>query len=352
MKVMTAWAMALACCAAFALQALAQGQNPPPQVVIYAAVADAPQTTLYVDGVNFVQGARVFLGGLELGGVIVNGTGTALSADITGVPPGSYQLHVSTGNATVQNARFDVTLGSTGAAGPQGPAGPQGDPGPAGPPGPPGPQGPTGATGPQGPAGPAGSGIQASLNMSFSVDDRSGWVHVESLSDDTCSFNIPLGFTYSGLGTSVSSVSVSSNGILFFGQNCSTSFSNHGLPSAITSNPALFFFWDDLYDYGAGEYFEYATFGSAPNRVFYLYFRNRLLSSVCGANGIQVMVSVHEQSHLVSATYQGFSTCAQIRGSSATFGIQSAGGADKVAVGFNVPLLDDNRSSQSMSFKP
>jgi hypothetical protein len=145
--------------------ARAQGNNPPPQVVVYAAAADASQTTLHVRGMNFNQNSRVFLGGIELGGVVVDGSGTMLWADISGFAPGSYQLQVSNGNATVQNARFEVTLGAAGAAGatgpqgepgPTGPQGPQGETGATGPTGPQGAQGETGATGAQGPQGEPG----------------------------------------------------------------------------------------------------------------------------------------------------------------------------------------------------
>lgn len=189
--------------------------------------------------------------------------------------------------------------------------------------------------------------------MNHSVDDRSGWAHTEPLGDDTCFFNIPLGFTFTGFGASVSEISVSSNGVLFFGQNCSSSFSNGALPTFISPNPLLAFFWDDLLDHGAGEYFEYATQGSAPGRVFNMYFRNRLFSTTCGTDAQHIMIQIHESSNIVNVSYPPtFSGCLGIRGSSATFGIQGAGGVDAVNVGFNSPVLDDNTSGQHMSFRP
>ena len=190
--------------------------------------------------------------------------------------------------------------------------------------------------------------------MSFSVDDRVGWAHTEVLGDDTCFFNIPLGFTYTGFGANTATVSVSSNGILFFGQNCFSNFTNTGLPTALTPNAALFFFWDDLQDVGAGEFFEYATFGAAPGRVFYMWFVMRVRNSACPTETVQIMVGVHEDSNLVTSTYKMLTACPQIRGSGATFGLQAAGGAsaDTATVGFNVPALDDNASNQFMSFTP
>jgi len=94
--------------------------------VIYAAAAHADQTTLIVQGRNFAPDAAVYLGGVPLGGVSVNGAGTVLMATIIGTLPGSYQLRVSNGRLLVQNAFFDVTLG---AVGPQGPPGAPGAPG-------------------------------------------------------------------------------------------------------------------------------------------------------------------------------------------------------------------------------
>jgi hypothetical protein len=190
--------------------------------------------------------------------------------------------------------------------------------------------------------------------MTFSADNRVSWTRVEELKDDTCVANIPLGFTYTGFGANTTTVSVSSNGILFFGQGCSIAFSNTALPSAITNNPALFFFWDDLEDLGGGEFLEYATLGAAPGRVFYMWFVMRLRQSGCPADTVQVMVSAHEHSNLVTANYKALTDCSQIRGSGATFGLQAAGGgaAQTAMVGFNVPALDDTAGSQFLSFKP
>jgi hypothetical protein len=196
--------------------------------------------------------------------------------------------------------------------------------------------------------------IVASVNMQFSQDDRSGWTHVEDLGDDTVISNIPLGFTYTGFGINTSVVSISSNGILFFGNNGSSALFNTQLPTAISTDAMLFFFWDDLKDYGAGEFMEYTTLGSPGGRVFNLYFRNRLFSPNCSTNGITVMISIHEGSGLIKATYSGFSGCSDLRGGSATLGFQTPGGSSATAftVGVDSPVLDDNTPGQSMSFHP
>lgn len=259
-----------------------------------------------------------------------------------------------------------AAAGATGAAGAQGPigetgadgeTGPGGPVGPAGPPGSTGPAGPVGPGGPQGPQGPAGpaSGIIASVEMQFSQDDRNAWTHVETMADDQCFSSIPLGFTFNGFGASTATVSLSSNGVLFFGATgCSTIFTNTALPAAISASPMLFFFWDDLEDLGTGEYFEYLTTGTAGGRVFNLYFRNRHRSQPCGTDDVNVMISVHEGSNLVKAAYSGMSGCAQMRGSTATFGFQTSGAtsAKAISVGFDSPVLDDNSPRQWMTFHP
>jgi hypothetical protein len=195
--------------------------------------------------------------------------------------------------------------------------------------------------------------------MQFSQDDRSGWTHVETPTtfgnaDDGCQSFIPLGFTYTGFGANTTSVSVSTNGVLFFGQNCSTTFTNTTLPFALSTDAMLFFFWDDLQDFGVGEYLEYKTFGSAGGLVFNLYFRSRLHDAACGTDAINAMVSIHQGSNLIKVVYSGMSGCEAMRGGSATLGFQTSGGTSAKAftIGVNSPVLNDNASFQTMSFHP
>ena len=54
--------------------------------VITAAAPNAGQTMLFIVGENFDAQSVVYLGGLQLGGVVVNGGGTAISVPL---PPGA-----------------------------------------------------------------------------------------------------------------------------------------------------------------------------------------------------------------------------------------------------------------------
>jgi hypothetical protein len=171
------------------LSAQGGGGNKQPAPTIQAASTDVARTTLYISGANFSSTISVYLGSLQLGGILIGGQGTQLIAQLPpSVAVGSYRLVVmqASGSAT-----FDVAIGAngaTGATGPTGPAGPpgndglmgpqgpvgpagpqgfQGDPGPVGPQGPQGisgPAGPQGANGPAGPAGPQGpQGVQGAV---------------------------------------------------------------------------------------------------------------------------------------------------------------------------------------------
>lgn len=85
-----------------------------------------------------------------------------------------------------------------------------------------------------------------------------------------------------------------------------------------------------------------------------MYFRNRLLSLACGTDAVNVMISVHEASGLVKATYSNMSSCAQMRGATATLGFQTADipgvGQKAFTVGVSAQVLDTSAKRQTMSF--
>jgi hypothetical protein len=68
------------------------------------------------------------------------------------------------------------------------------------------------------------------------------------------------------------------------------------------------------------------------------------------------MISVHEGSNLIRATYTAFSGCSNIRGGSATFGLQGPGGAAAQSflnISTDAPIFDDNNpGGQSITLQP
>jgi Collagen triple helix repeat (20 copies) len=125
---------------------------------IQTAISDRSLTTIAIHGSGFGSTKPVVtLGGTTL---VVNSPFSA--TDVTaalpaGLPPGSYQLVLTTTSKPSGSAPFVVTIGDVGPSGPQGPAGPAGSAGPQGPVGPVGATGPAGSPGPAGPAGPVGA---------------------------------------------------------------------------------------------------------------------------------------------------------------------------------------------------
>ena len=198
--------------------------------------------------------------------------------------------------------------------------------------------------------------IVASINVNFSLDHRTNWTRIEDIGDDNTFINIPLGFTYTGFGANTPVISFSSNGLLFFGTNANVSWSNTSLPSPLTTNAMVAFFWDDLQDTSTNEFAEYTTIGTTGGRVFNLYFKSRFRTgTACSdTSGIGALVSIHEGSNLIKVTYTEVASCVYSRGAGATIGFQTAGGASSTPfiVGFNSPILDDSNAAQTISFHP
>ena len=144
----------------FLAVATVSARDDQPQLVILNASVSPDGTTLFATGVNFGSQPFVTLGGIVLGGVAVDATGTMLSAAVPPLPPGTYLLAIAGRPSSDEDddsdddsddvlnfLTFEVTIGAVG---------PQGEPGP------PGALGPQGLPGPQGPEGPAGGAADLS----------------------------------------------------------------------------------------------------------------------------------------------------------------------------------------------
>ncbi len=105
---------------------LAQNNAP----IVTAATQSAAGDTLFISGSGFGSSPIVTLGGVVLGGVLVDSPGTSITAVMPALPPGSYELSVESAKNKAVN--FEITIGT------QGPPGPAGSPGATGSPGLPG----------------------------------------------------------------------------------------------------------------------------------------------------------------------------------------------------------------------
>ena len=181
------------------------GKVPHNQVVVAAAVVEGG--VVRIAGVNFGASPSVFIGGVPLAGVAVNPTGTGIVALDPAFPPGTYLLHVSTGNGQVQNGTFNLTIGAAGAIGPKGNDGTNGIDGKDGvdgtdgrdgvdgadgAPGPAGPAGPAGPMGPAGPPGPPLASLNAIAGVPCTVGEQTGAVSVTTTASGDISFRCVL----------------------------------------------------------------------------------------------------------------------------------------------------------------
>ncbi|MDE3155382.1 MAG: collagen-like protein [Acidobacteriota bacterium] len=161
-------AVGVAVLLAFATVSARPEQHDDGPLRVLSASVSANQATLAVTGAGFGSSPTVYLNGIALGGVTASADGTALTAPMPTLGPGSYELVVvrrsKRGRDDDDDAHrvgdFVLTVGAVGPQGPtgaQGPVGPQGPIGLTGPQGAQGPQGVPGVAGPQGPVGPAGA---------------------------------------------------------------------------------------------------------------------------------------------------------------------------------------------------
>src|SRR5438477_47514 len=118
--------------------------------------------------------------------------------------------------------------------------------------------------------------------MAHSPDDISGFT---TLSGDNATAGVTLPFSVTIEGTSYSTVTVGTNGIVQFGTTTGANpTANVALPSASFPNPTLFYYWDDLQTEGSN--IRYGTVGSSPNRTFIVDFQeNRVASTGDKVNG-------------------------------------------------------------------
>ncbi|MCA9540087.1 MAG: hypothetical protein KC620_14415, partial [Myxococcales bacterium] len=177
-----------------------------------------------------------------------------------------------------------------------------------------------------------GSGFALSLNLGRSADDIAFPVALNA-DDSTTDVNLPFSVTYDGVA--YNRVRISTNGWMEFGNATADSdLGNRALPATAHPGPFVAAYWDDLISS-----IRHGTEGTAPNRVFAVYFDAATFS---GNTNIDFMIQVHEGSGAINVRYVNAepNSCGQ----GATIGFQRAGAQNAIAypIGFNVAVLDDN----------
>jgi hypothetical protein len=187
-----------------------------------------------------------------------------------------------------------------------------------------------------------------SSSLHPSMDDITGWTTVLSSCVDDGAYTVNWGFNMTIDGANYTQGWISTNGVLGFGTASSSAYSNTSLPASLSTDPMLFFHWDD----DGSDLIRYVVQGTAPNRNCFIQWQGSEATS-CGGGASRVMayITLSEGSNVVSVRYLAQGSNADAQGANATFGFQYAGGssARTIPMGYNTKLLDDNNSNQHFS---
>src|SRR5882724_10551412 len=181
----------------------------------------------------------------------------------------------------------------------------------------------------------------------FSPNDISGFT---TLSGDNAIAGVTLPFSVVIDGTSYSTATIGTNGLVQFGTTTGANpATNAALPSSSFPNPTLFWYWDDLQTFGSN--IQYGTVGTSPHRTYIIDFQENRVGDT--GNQINGQVQIHEGSNEMNVQYRS-TMSSGANGQSATIGFQGAGGASAAAypLTFNGKILDDNLPDAGWSVSP
>ncbi|HRQ40767.1 MAG TPA: proprotein convertase P-domain-containing protein [Chloroflexota bacterium] len=159
----------------------------------------------------------------------------------------------------------------------------------------------------------------------FNWEDISGTGTPVTLTDDSVSGAIPLGFSFTYFGDNYSDIYISSNGFLTVLPGQPNGCCSGGiLPSTTTPNGVIAGWWEDL-NPSAGGTVHYETLGTAPNRVFIVQFTD--IPHFGGGNLVTKQYKLFEGSNYIEVHYQaapsdGGTHSAGIENAAGTVGVQ------------------------------
>ena len=149
-----------------------------------------------------------------------------------------------------------------------------------------------------------------------------------TLSDDSVSSALPLGFTFEYYGPAFTEAHISSNGFVTFSAGSSNGCcSGQSLPSPALPNNLIALYWEDL-NPSAGGTILYQTLGAAPSREFVVGFYD--IQHFGGGNAVNMEMILHEGSNNVELQY----LTAPSDGGTHSTGVESDGGLFGTQVDF------------------
>ena len=159
----------------------------------------------------------------------------------------------------------------------------------------------------------------------FNWQDISGTGTAVSLTDDSVSGALPIGFSFEYYGTIYSDVYASSNGFITVLPGQPNGCCTGGiLPSTTTPNGVIAGWWEDLSP-NLGGTIHYETLGTAPNRVFIVQYTD--IPHYPGGNEVTKQYKLFEGTNTIEVHYQaapsdGGTHSAGIENAAGTLGIQ------------------------------
>ncbi|MFI7226594.1 S8 family serine peptidase [Nonomuraea angiospora] len=164
-----------------------------------------------------------------------------------------------------------------------------------------------------------------------------------ALSGDDEAVQVTLPFPVPFYGTGYGKAWIGTNGYVSFATDRVTTGSNGRLPTTTTPNNAVYPYWDDLImDAQAGVYT--GVTGTAPHRTFVVEWRN---AAFYNASGLRVSFSaLLGEDGSIAFRYKDIDSERE-QGSSATIGVENAGGTDAMLYSYEEPVLS---TGQGLTF--
>jgi subtilisin family serine protease len=160
-----------------------------------------------------------------------------------------------------------------------------------------------------------------------------------AVSGDEDAATVALPFPVTFYGTTYSSASVTTNGLVNFVAPRVGDYANSALPTATAPNGMIAVYWDDLViDKKASV--QTATTGTAGSRRFVIVWNNAAVAADPSIR-LSFQAVFDERSGNVTLQYKDAGSAALERGSSATIGIESATGTDALQYSFNETVVTD-----------
>ncbi len=175
---------------------------------------------------------------------------------------------------------------------------------------------------------------------------------------DDCTETVALPFTFNFFGTDYTSVVISSNGNLQFGNSPSTAYLNDAIPGAAVPNNAVYPLWDDYNPGEQGDIY-FVEDGVAPNRRFIVEWNN--VTQYTAGNTLPTtsetfQAILHEGSNNVEFRYgsitpvimtgTGQGTGQDASGGDRTIGIENADGS----LAYSTPSASHSGEGQLVTF--